>query len=44
MYEFTKPFVVDSSRMEGQFGLQPTEIDHALERTVRWYQNDFRPH
>ena len=44
MYEFTKPFVVDSSRMEDQFGLQPTEIDHALERTARWYKNSFTPH
>ncbi len=43
MYEFTKPFVVDSSRMEKEFGLQPTSTETALERTVRWYKNDFKP-
>lgn len=44
MYEFTKPFVVDSSRMESEFGLQATAMQTALERTVHWYKNDFTTH
>lgn len=38
MYEFTAPFVVDSSRMERVFGLTPTPIRTGIERTVSWYR------
>jgi len=38
MYEFTKPFVVDSSRIESELGLRATPADVALERTVEWYR------
>lgn len=44
MYEFTEPFVVDSSRIEKQFGLLPTETETALQRTVEWYKNHFAAH
>ena len=37
MYEFTRPFVVDSGRIEGEFGLQPTPVDEGIRRTVAWY-------
>ena len=38
MYEFTEPFVVDSSRMQRAFALEPTAIDMAVERTANWYR------
>jgi nucleoside-diphosphate-sugar epimerase len=38
MYEFTDPFVVDSSRIEGAFGLQATPVDDAMARTADWYK------
>jgi len=38
MYEFTEPFIVDSSKIQDAFGLEPTPIDDGLERTVRWFQ------
>ena len=38
MYEFTAPFVVDSSRIEREFGLSATPIPAAIERTIAWYR------
>jgi len=38
MYQFTQPFVVDSSRIEREPGVHPTPIDTGIERTLRWYQ------
>jgi len=38
MYEFMKPFVVDSSKIEKTFGLMPTPIDEGLAETVAWYK------
>ena len=38
MYEFTDPFVVDSSAIEAEFGLTPTPLDEGLARTVAWYR------
>jgi nucleoside-diphosphate-sugar epimerase len=38
MYEFTEPFVVDSSRMQRAFALEPTALDMAVERTANWYR------
>lgn len=37
MYQFTAPFVVDSSRIEREFSLSATSIPAAIERTVAWY-------
>ena len=39
MYEFTAPFVVDSSRIEREFRLSATPIPTAIERTITWYRN-----
>ncbi len=39
MYQFTAPFVVESSRLEGEFGLSATPIPVAVERTVTWYRD-----
>ena len=38
MYEFTEPFVVDSSKIEQVFGLTATPVEEGLARTVAWYQ------
>lgn len=39
MYEFTAPFVVDSSLMEREFSLSATPIPVAMERTIAWYRD-----
>ena len=38
MYEFEKPFVVDSSKFERTFGVQATPIEAAIKATVVWYR------
>jgi nucleoside-diphosphate-sugar epimerase len=38
MYEFTEPFVVDSSAIEREFGLKPTPMAEGMARTVAWFQ------
>jgi len=39
MYEFTAPFVVDSARIEREFGLSATPIPAAIESTIAWYRD-----
>lgn len=38
LYEFERPFVLDSSRFERTFGLQPTPLEAAIRRTIAWYR------
>ena len=38
MYEFEKPFVVDSSKFERAFGVVATPIVDAIKATVVWYR------
>jgi nucleoside-diphosphate-sugar epimerase len=38
MYEFEKPFVVDSSKFSRAFGEQATPLEQGIRQTVRWYQ------
>ncbi len=38
MYEFEKPFVVDSSKFEQAFGMKPTPVREAVKRTLAWQQ------
>ena len=38
MYEFEKPFVVDSSKFERAFGVLATPIADAIKSTVAWYR------
>jgi len=38
MYEFTSPFVVDSTRIEREFNISATPIQSGIERTVSWYR------
>jgi len=39
MYEFDKPFIVDSSKFEKMFGMRATPIRAAIRETVNWYKN-----
>jgi nucleoside-diphosphate-sugar epimerase len=39
MYEFEKPFVVDSSRFEKVFGMKATPMKEAIKETVAWYRS-----
>ncbi len=39
MYQFTAPFVVDSSRIEREFSLSATPIPAAIEPTIAWYRD-----
>lgn len=40
MYEFTEPFVVDSSRIEKAFGLNATPTEVGLRRMLEWYRSN----
>ena len=38
MYEFEKPFIVDSSKFETTFGMKATPMREAIKETVAWYK------
>ena len=38
MYEFEKPFIVDSSKFERAFGERATPHREAIRQTIEWYQ------
>jgi nucleoside-diphosphate-sugar epimerase len=38
MYEFEKPFIVDSSKFETAFGMKATPMREAIKETVAWYK------
>jgi nucleoside-diphosphate-sugar epimerase len=38
MYEFDKPFLIDSSKFEKTFGRKATPLREAIEATVEWYK------
>jgi nucleoside-diphosphate-sugar epimerase len=39
MYEFEKPFIVDSSRFENTFGMKATPMQEAIKATVAWFKS-----
>lgn len=39
MYEFEKPFVIDSSKFEKTFGMKAIPIREAIRETVAWYKS-----
>ena len=39
MYEFEKPFVIDSSKFEKTFGMKATPVRQAIRETVEWYRS-----
>ena len=38
MYQFMRPFEVDASRIERDFGLSATSLEEGMARTVAWYR------
>ncbi|HUG86295.1 MAG TPA: NAD-dependent epimerase/dehydratase family protein [Euzebya sp.] len=38
LYQFTAPFVMDSSRTQALLGLSPTPLDEAVAATVAWWR------
>jgi nucleoside-diphosphate-sugar epimerase len=38
LYEFEKPYIVDSSKFEKTFGVTATPLDEAVKRTLEYYQ------
>jgi nucleoside-diphosphate-sugar epimerase len=44
MYEFDRPFVVDSRRFEQTFGMQATPLQEALQVTADWYKSYLEKH
>ncbi len=40
MYEFDKPYIVDSSAFETTFHAMPTPMDDAIAATLDWYRTD----
>ena len=39
LYEFEKPFVVDSSKFEKTFGMKATLMKEAIKETVKWFKS-----
>lgn len=39
MYEFEKPFIIDSRKFENTFGRKATPIGEAIRETVAWYRS-----
>jgi len=40
MYEWTQPFIVDSSKVEKTFGLKATPLQQAVHETITWLRED----
>jgi nucleoside-diphosphate-sugar epimerase len=38
LYEFTQPFVVDSTKAQARLGIQPTPVGDAIASTVAWFR------
>ena len=39
LYEFEKPFIVDSSKFENTFGIKATPMRQAVKETVAWFRS-----
>ncbi len=40
MYEWTKPFIVDTSKAEKAFGIRPTSLRDAMRETIAWVRDE----
>ena len=40
MYEWTQPFLVDTSKAQKAFGFAPTSMEQAIKETVAWIRKD----
>jgi nucleoside-diphosphate-sugar epimerase len=38
-YEFTQPFLVDSTKAETRLGLSATPLDDAVSQTISWFRH-----
>jgi nucleoside-diphosphate-sugar epimerase len=43
LYQFDRPFVLDSTLFSGTFGIEPTPLPEALAATLRWWQGRGKP-
>ena len=41
-YEFTQPFIVDSTKAQTRLGIEPTPLDAAIATTVAWFRDQTR--
>ncbi len=39
MYEFDKPFIIDSSKFKRIFGMRATPVHEAIKETVKWFRD-----
>lgn len=37
-YEFTQPFIVDSTKAQDRLGIAPTPLPEALQATIAWFR------
>ena len=44
MYEFEKPFIIDSSKFKETFGMKATPMREAIKETVAWYKSHPEKH
>jgi nucleoside-diphosphate-sugar epimerase len=44
LYEFTQPFVIDSTKAQTVLGLEPTPIHEAISATIAWFRNQQPAH
>lgn len=42
-YQWTRPFVVDSTRVRKRFGIEPTDWDTILDTTLDWFRRNAVP-
>src|SRR6056297_1499030 len=40
LYEFTQPFIVDSTKAADVLGLEPTPLDQSLDETITWFRRN----
>lgn len=40
LYEFEKPFIIDSHKFEAAYGWGAADVDDAIQTTVAWYQKN----
>jgi hypothetical protein len=43
LYQFDRPFILDSTEVTTTFGLRPTPLLEALAATVGWWQTPGKP-
>jgi nucleoside-diphosphate-sugar epimerase len=39
LYEFDQPFIMDSSKFEGAFGMKATPMRDTIQETVAWFKS-----